>query len=67
MMVSSKVTHQAMRKIDHEESEIHRISHSSLGDIHKIFQPPELFGISEIEFNLEPQRVQFDKLLVVEG
>ena len=40
-------------KVDHEESEIDGVGDSLLRDIHKILQSPILFGIAEVELNLE--------------
>ena len=53
-----------MRQVDHKHSQIGRIVNRDLVDIHKIFQPPELFGVAEIELDLEPEAVIVNQLIV---
>jgi len=40
------------------------IGDSGFFDIHKIFQTPVLFGVAEIELDLEAQAVEFDDLFI---
>jgi hypothetical protein len=44
-------------EVHHEESQIGRIGDRPFFDIHKVIQSPVLFGIPEIELDLEPQAV----------
>ena len=53
---------QHREEVDHEESEIDGVGDSLLRDIHEILQSPILFGIAEVELNLEAQAVIIDQL-----
>ena len=53
----SNVLNKSVRNINHKHSKVSRIVNRELFKVHKIFQTPELFGITEIEFNLEPEAV----------
>ena len=53
-----------MGQVDHKHSQVGRITNRSLGDIHKVFQPPELFSITEIELDLEPEAVIVNQFII---
>lgn len=55
---------QGSTEIDHEEREIGSIGDSVFFHIHEIFETPELFGVSEIELDLEAQAVELDDLVI---
>jgi hypothetical protein len=50
--------------IDHKQRQVSGIGHISLGDIHEIFQAPELLGVPEIELVLESQAVIINQQIV---
>ena len=52
-IIWSEVTDQDVGNIDHKHSQIGRIVNRELVDVHKIFQSPKLFGVAEVEFDLE--------------
>ena len=58
-----EVTDQDLGNIDHKHSQISRIVNRDLVDIHKIFQPPELFGVAEVELDLETKTVIVDEFI----
>ena len=51
-------------EIDHEESQVGRLSDGGLFDIHEVLQPPVLLGVTEGELDLEPQGIVVDDLCV---
>lgn len=53
-----KAMQEAGTEVDHEEGQVGGIGHGGLSDIHKILQAPVLFGVAEIELDLEPQAVK---------
>ena len=53
----SEVPDQDVRNIDHKHGKISGIVNGSLVDVHKIFQTPKLFGVAEVEFDLETKAV----------
>ena len=60
----SEVPDQDLGNIDHKHSQISRIVNRGLVDIHKIFQPPELFSVAEIEFNLETEAIIVNQFVI---
>jgi hypothetical protein len=58
------IAHEHLRYIDHKQREVNGIGHGSLGDIHEIFQTPELFGVPEIGLDLESQAVIVNQQIV---
>ncbi len=46
-----------MGNIDHKHSQIGGVVNRELVNIHKIFQAPKLFGVTEIEFNLKTEAI----------
>jgi hypothetical protein len=46
------VTKQDLGNVDQKHGQVSRIVNRGLVNIHKIFQPPELFVITEIELDL---------------
>ena len=59
----SELFEQDQRNINHKHSQISGIVNRDLVDIHKIFQPPKLFGVAKIEFDLETEAVIVDKFI----
>ena len=51
-------------EIDHKEGKANGIGDRRLFDIHEILQAPELFGISEIELDLESELVVVNELVI---
>jgi|SRR5882724_1140369 len=57
------VSLETVRHIDHEQRQVGRIGDASGGDVPEVFQTPVLFGVTEVELDLEasavvvPQRV----------
>ena len=52
----SEVTDQELGNIDHKHCQVSGTVNRGLVDIHKIFQPPKLFGVTKIELDLETGR-----------
>ena len=52
-----EVSPETVRHIDHEQREIRRMRDPSGGEIHEVFQAPVLFGLPEVQLDLEPQAV----------
>ena len=50
------------RDIHHEESEVGSVGDSLLGDVHEVFQSPELPGIAEVKLDLKAQTVVIGEL-----
>ena len=48
---------EAVRNIDHKQRQVHRVGDAGWCDIHKVFKAPVLFGITEVELQLEPQAI----------
>ena len=53
----SELLDEGVRNINHEHSQISGIVNRELIDVHEIFQPPELFSIPEVEFNLKTEAI----------
>src|SRR5439155_6071207 len=51
------VSPETVRDIDHEQRQIRRIGDPGGGDVHEVFQAPVLFGIPEVQLNLEPSPI----------
>ena len=51
---------QDLGQIYHEQRQVDCVGHGGFFDIHKVFQAPILFGISEIELDFEPETVIVD-------
>ena len=60
----SQVTDQDLRNVDHKHRQVSGIVNRGLVDIHKIFQSPELFGIAEIELNLEAEAIIVNQFVI---
>ena len=60
----SKSLQQNGTEVDHKERQIGRIGHSDLFDIHKIIQAPVLFGVPEIELNLETESIEIHRSFI---
>jgi len=58
-----EVTDQDLGDIDHKHRQISGIVNRGLVDIHKIFQTPKLFGVAEVEFDLETKAVVVDEFI----
>jgi len=61
-----KAPQECLWKIEQEECQVGSIGHGCLFDVHKIFQTPILFGVLEIEFDLEAQAVELDEFVLVQ-
>jgi hypothetical protein len=44
--------------IDHEQRQMRRLRAPRRGDVHEVFQAPVLFGITEVQLDLEPQAIR---------
>ena len=55
-----------MAQIDHEEGKVDGIGDSGLFHIHKIIQTPILFGVTEVELDLEAECIEVNYLLVIQ-
>ena len=56
-----------LRKGHHEQGEIGEISDLRFLDVHEVFQPPVLLGVSKVKLDLNSQRVIFDQGLPGQG
>ena len=61
--IGSKVTDEKLRNIDHKHSQISRIVEQDAVDVHKIFETSKLFGVAEVEFDLEAEAVIVDEFI----
>ena len=48
---------EAVRPIDHKQRQVRRIGDPGGGDMHKVFQPPGLFGVPKVKLDLAPSAV----------
>ena len=60
------VSLETVRHIDHEQRQVGRIGDASGGDVHEVFQTPVLFGVTEVELDLEAQAVVVPQRVVGE-
>ena len=63
----AKGSKQEEGEVDHQEGQVDGIGDGGGGGIHEILQAPELFGVSEIKFNLEARAVIVDELVEGQG
>ena len=63
-MGCAEMAQQELAHQNEEQGEISGIGHRRLVGVHKVFQAPELFGITKIEFDLETQAVVVDQLVI---
>ena len=63
-MSRSNLLNKDVRNINHKHSEVSGIANRKLVDIHKIFQAPELFGITKVEFNLETEAIIVNQFVI---
>ena len=49
---------QTVGPIDHAQRQIRRIGDPGGRDVHKVFQAPVLFGIPEVQRDVEPQTLR---------
>lgn len=59
----SEVVDQDVGEIDHKHGQIRSIVNRSLVDVHKIFQAPKLFGVTEVELDLETKAIIVDQFV----
>ena len=60
----AEVTDQELGNIDHKHGQVSRIVNRGLVHIHKIFQPPELFGVTKIELDLETEAIIVNQVII---
>ncbi len=60
----SEMAYQGLRDIDHEHSQVGAIVNGDGFDIHEILQAPELFGVAEVELDLETQAIVVNELVI---
>ena len=59
-----EMAYQGLRDIDHEHSQVGAIVNRDGFDIHEILQAPELFGVAEVELDLETQAIVVDEPVI---
>ena len=60
----AEVADQDLGNVNHKHRQVSRIVNRGLVDIHKVFQSPKLFGIAEIEFNLETEAIIVNQFVI---
>src|SRR5690606_39735135 len=65
-IILTEGTQKQLADIDHKEREVGGIGDRCLLNIHKILQAPVLFGVAEIELQLEAQAVVVNELLMAQ-
>jgi hypothetical protein len=57
-------SHQDLGQVDHQHRQVGTVVDRRWLDHHEVFQAPVLFGVSEVELDLEAQAIVIDERFV---